>query len=102
MSATGKSSPGGAEFAEFKDELETKHGVRFFSRVEDVPPAEEGVKRLAIISARECIDEYGYRVSTPQHMVVCAQSHAIFFHTMSNAIFYMTTYSAAKCICRNI
>lgn len=52
MSDAGKSSPGGAEFAEFKQTLETTKGVKFFSRVEDVPPVEGGVKRLAIISAR--------------------------------------------------
>ena len=54
MSEAGKSSPGGVEFAAFKDELETNRGVKFFSRVEDVPPvAEGGAKRLAIISARK-------------------------------------------------
>ena len=53
MSEAGKTAPGGAEFAEFKKELEATKGVKFFSRVQDVPPAESGVKRLAIISARE-------------------------------------------------
>lgn len=52
MSDAGKSSPGGAEFDEFKKELEATKGVKFFSRVEDVPSVESGVKRLAIISAR--------------------------------------------------
>lgn len=52
MSEAGKSSPGGAEFDEFKKELEATKGVKFFSRVEDVPSVESGVKRLAIISAR--------------------------------------------------
>lgn len=53
MSEMGKSSPGGAEFAAFKKELEVNNGIRFFSCVEDVPPVQSGVKRLAIISARE-------------------------------------------------
>mmetsp|Transcript_24311 Transcript_24311/g.43949 ORF Transcript_24311/g.43949 Transcript_24311/m.43949 type:complete len:366 (+) Transcript_24311:97-1194(+) len=52
MSEAGKSSPGGAEFAEFQKTLEATKGIKFFSRVEDVPPVEDGVKRLAIISAR--------------------------------------------------
>mmetsp|Transcript_47786 Transcript_47786/g.101547 ORF Transcript_47786/g.101547 Transcript_47786/m.101547 type:complete len:367 (+) Transcript_47786:43-1143(+) len=52
MSEAGKSSPGGAEFAEFKETLEANNGVKFFSRVEDVPSVENGMKRLAIISAR--------------------------------------------------
>jgi hypothetical protein len=53
MSEAGKSSAGGAEFAEFRKDLETTKGIQFFSRVEDVPPIVDGVKRLAIISARE-------------------------------------------------
>ena len=53
LSEAGKTSPGGSEFAEFKQTLEESRGVKFFSRVEDVPPVENGVKRLAIISARE-------------------------------------------------
>ena len=53
MSEAGKSSPGGAEFADFKKTLEATKGVKFFQHVEDVPPVENGVKRLAIISARE-------------------------------------------------
>jgi len=53
MSEAGKSSPGGADFAEFRKELEDTKGIQFFSRVEDVPPVVEGIKRLAIISARE-------------------------------------------------
>ncbi|KAL9180267.1 hypothetical protein ACHAXT_008237 [Thalassiosira profunda] len=52
MSEAGKSSPGGAEFAEFKKTLEASKGVKFFEHVRDVPRAEDGVKRLAIISAR--------------------------------------------------
>mmetsp|Transcript_25357 Transcript_25357/g.53573 ORF Transcript_25357/g.53573 Transcript_25357/m.53573 type:complete len:365 (-) Transcript_25357:66-1160(-) len=52
MSEAGKSSPGAAEFANFKKELESTNGVKFFQRVEDVPPVENGLKRLAIISAR--------------------------------------------------
>jgi hypothetical protein len=55
MSDAGKNSTGGSEFAEFRKDLETTRGIRFFSRVEDVPPKVAGVKRLAIISARECI-----------------------------------------------
>ena len=51
MSDAGKSSPGSTEFAEFQKEAEAKHGIKFFSKVEDVPPVVEG-KRLAIISAR--------------------------------------------------
>ena len=53
MSEAGKSSPGGADFAEFRKELEATKGIQFFSRVEDVPPVVDGIKRLAIISARE-------------------------------------------------
>ena len=53
MSEAGRSSPGYAEFIEFKKTLETANGVIFFSTVEEVPPVEcEHVKRLAIISAR--------------------------------------------------
>ena len=52
MSEAGKSSPGGQEFAQFKQELESTKGIKFFQRVEDVPPVADGVKRLAIISAR--------------------------------------------------
>lgn len=50
----GKNSPGSAEFNAFKEDLETNNGIKFFSRVQDVPSAskEDGVKRLAIISAR--------------------------------------------------
>ena len=44
MSEMGKSSPGGAEFAAFKKELEVNNGIRFFSCVEDVPPVQSGVK----------------------------------------------------------
>lgn len=52
LSESGKSSPGGAEFAQFQQTLESAEGVKFFSRVVDVPPPEDGTKRLAIISAR--------------------------------------------------
>lgn len=52
MSEAGKSSPGSAEFADYKEALEANKGVKFFSLVEDVPHVENGVKRLAIISAR--------------------------------------------------
>jgi len=50
----GKNSPGSTEFNAFKEELETNNGIKFFSRVQDVPPAsKDGIKkRLAIISAR--------------------------------------------------
>ena len=51
MSDAGKSSPGYAEFVEFQKEAESNQGIKFFSKVEDVPPVVEG-KRLAIISAR--------------------------------------------------
>jgi hypothetical protein len=53
MSDMGKSSPGSAEFAAFRKELEITNGIKFFSCVEDVPPVQSGVKRIAIISARE-------------------------------------------------
>ncbi len=53
MSEAGKSSPGGKEFDQFKQELESTKGIKFFSRVEDVPPVADGAKRLAIISARK-------------------------------------------------
>ncbi len=53
MREAGKSSPGGADFAEFRKELEATKGIQFFSRVEDAPPVVDGIKRLAIISARE-------------------------------------------------
>lgn len=52
-SEAGSKSPGGAEFAEFEKTLQATRGVKFFSKVEDVPPPEDGVQRLAIISARE-------------------------------------------------
>lgn len=52
MSDAGKSSPGGAEFAEFRKTLEATKGIKFFQHVEEVPPVETGLKRLAIISAR--------------------------------------------------
>lgn len=53
MSEAGKSSLGYTEFAEFQKEVETSHGIKFLSRVEDVPPVVgDNVKRLAIISAR--------------------------------------------------
>ena len=51
MSEVGSKSPGAEEFAEFKKELEATKGIKFYARVEDVPPIEDGVKRLAIISA---------------------------------------------------
>ena len=53
LSDAGTSSPGGREFAEFRATLEAAQGVKFFARVEDVPPAKNGSKRLAIISARK-------------------------------------------------
>jgi hypothetical protein len=53
MSEAGLDSPGCADFAEFRKNLEATKGIQFFSRVEDVPPVVDGVKRLAIISARE-------------------------------------------------
>lgn len=50
----GKNSPGSAEFNAFKEDLETNNGIKFFSRVQDVPPVskDEVKMRLAIISAR--------------------------------------------------
>lgn len=88
MSEAGKSSPGGAEFAEFKKELEATKGVKFFLRVEDVPPVEGGVKRLAIISARE----YHYhQICTHQmndfYQRLCASNSAqmtLFFQYVGN------------------
>ena len=50
MSDTGRSSPGYSEFVEFQKEVEEKHNIKFFQKVEDVPPCRG--KRLAIISAR--------------------------------------------------
>ncbi len=59
MSEMGKSSAGGAEFAAFRKELEVNNGIKFFACVEDVPPVTPGVKRIAIISAREYISLSG-------------------------------------------
>lgn len=53
MSEVGSKSPGAEEFVEFKKELEATKGIKFYARVEDVPPIEDGVKRLVIISASE-------------------------------------------------
>jgi predicted dehydrogenase len=51
MSTAGTNSPGYDEFIRFKTNLE-QTGVKFFATVKEVPPADEGIKRLAIISAR--------------------------------------------------
>jgi hypothetical protein len=76
MSEAGKNSTGGSEFAEFRKDLETTRGIQFFSRVEDVPPKVDGVKRLAIISARECnISLSGFR---NQHVCLSADLAALY------------------------
>jgi predicted dehydrogenase len=48
----GKDGPGGPEFAEYKMEAESKHGVQFFTSLDDLPPVAEGKKRLALVSGR--------------------------------------------------
>lgn len=48
----GKDGPGGPEFAEYKTETESKHGVQFFTSLADLPPVVEGKKRLALVSGR--------------------------------------------------
>ena len=44
--------PGGPEFGAFAKETEAKYGVQFHTSLADVPPAADGVKRLALISGR--------------------------------------------------
>lgn len=75
MSEVGKASPGGAEFHEFKSQLESITDIQFFSRVEDVPAQlnEPNTRRLAIISARTA--------DNPQLCASCLENlgcHAIF------------------------
>jgi hypothetical protein len=48
----GASGPGGPEFAEFKKETLEKHTVGFHTSLDALPPVEDGVKRLALISGR--------------------------------------------------
>lgn len=48
----GASGPGGAEFAEFQQETEAKHGVKFHKSLAEIPKPEDGVKRMALISGR--------------------------------------------------
>ena len=50
-SATAK-PPGYDEFFDWKEEQETKRGIRFFATVAEVPPPAEHELRLAVISAR--------------------------------------------------
>jgi predicted dehydrogenase len=52
MSEAGFSAPGSDIFNSWRKEMEEKHGVRFFSRVEEIPPADTDERRMAIISAR--------------------------------------------------
>ena len=46
----GSDSPAGQEFKEFKDETEAKHGVKFATSLDDLPPPD--APRLALISGR--------------------------------------------------
>lgn len=48
----GASGPGGAEFTEWKNEVEASEGIQFLTSVADLPPVAEGKKRLALISGR--------------------------------------------------
>jgi len=48
----GSKGPGGPEFVEFQASSEKDHGVRFHSSMKDLPPVEDGVKRMALISGR--------------------------------------------------
>lgn len=52
LSDAGASAPGAKDFAEWRSALEKEHGVRFHSKVADVPSLAEGEKRLAIIAGR--------------------------------------------------
>ena len=61
----GASSPGGPEFAEFKETTQASHGVEFLSSMADLPAKPDDVNRLALVSGRtadnpkflkECID----------------------------------------------
>lgn len=96
----GKNSPGSAEFNAFKEDLETNNGIKFFSRVQDVPSAskEDGVKRLAIISARtadnpelfsSCLDigcDAIFLVRRFIHIVSRIGSILIYFYTFSSIL----------------
>jgi len=48
----GASGPGGPEFTEFQKESEAAHGVGFHTSLADLPPVDDGAKRLALISGR--------------------------------------------------
>lgn len=52
MSKTGKSSPGADVFEAWRKTMESQKGVKFYETVREVPPVQEGERRLAIISAR--------------------------------------------------
>uniref|UniRef100_A0A7S1UND0 Gfo/Idh/MocA-like oxidoreductase N-terminal domain-containing protein n=1 Tax=Grammatophora oceanica TaxID=210454 RepID=A0A7S1UND0_9STRA len=61
----GASGPGGKEFTEWREKTAADHGVGFHLSLADLPPVEEGKKRLALISGRtadnprllkECLD----------------------------------------------
>ena len=52
LTFSGKDGPGGPEFAEYKSECESKHGIQFFTSLADLPPVAEGKKRLALVSGR--------------------------------------------------
>eukprot|EP00591_Stephanopyxis_turris_P003778 CAMPEP_0195526892 /NCGR_PEP_ID=MMETSP0794_2-20130614/28204_1 /TAXON_ID=515487 /ORGANISM="Stephanopyxis turris, Strain CCMP 815" /LENGTH=350 /DNA_ID=CAMNT_0040657679 /DNA_START=100 /DNA_END=1152 /DNA_ORIENTATION=+ len=53
MSEAGKSSPGSAEFAEWRKTLEQTKNIEFFATVKEVPlPSSSDEKRVSIISAR--------------------------------------------------
>lgn len=48
----GANGPGGKEFAEFQKKTEEEHGVGFYKTLAELPPVQDGVKRLALISGR--------------------------------------------------
>jgi hypothetical protein len=52
FSEAASSAPGYDEFHLWRKEQESKNGIVFFSKVSDVPSPEDGVLRLAVISAR--------------------------------------------------
>ena len=52
FSEAASSAPGHDEFHLWRKEQESKNGIVFFSKVSDVPTPEDGVLRLAVISAR--------------------------------------------------
>lgn len=51
-SEAAKNAPGSKEFHDWARQVETKHGVKFFERVDQVPPPASDELRLGIISAR--------------------------------------------------